>query len=539
VTALFKRKDYPRVCDVCGWRVPFQSMKYVGAGRYVCTDDKSMMTAERIARHNARPLPELFRPRKHPRPLIRPSGTYQFTEGEHIRLATTYALTAEFVDQRGAILTTVSYQAAAACGIYLADLAIEGKRPADTVAYAKAKALLIADALIAQQYGAPGGPGPSEATNSRRYGGVLTAAGGLILTLETAFAALLFLRAYSLSGATKYLDAADRCGHYFRNLQRCDQWSALFTASSAGGAGRYYLGGWPVQNSVSSVSFDSSFRIARALPLWFLAELRDIRGGSAVYGSVAGGDFASDTTGTLDTAIAEAIAFYVTGKIPDAGTSTPISPISPSTPRRFYTAFLSSGGGDGKWHLNGSPETLMLAFDYGCALRSIFEATGYTAAVAATYEYLMGFSSNSAFEATGLETPSKLASSLVGTYDPTLSLAAQLSVKDANGNAIAQNGSTDYMPSMMGLLAPIHIASGRSVKTLKDELEIRREIRTSVGSGRMETVLPGPTDDPFTTIGCWGMGLQSNATRVSIFGAALVGMLYRYQPQDWNGVSVH
>lgn len=518
----YRRANFKRACDDCGHEWPFSKLKYIGLNRWVCPDDKKMLTREQYARHMAKPIPTIFGPRKHPK-TSGSIGTYQTQEAEHLNICARFGVSAFRLNPNRESIELSPATAGSVAGIaeslrYLATMVEENKRPPEWLETARAAVVQQANALLAFQFGSLEGWSPSAASNTITYGS-FSAGGSVSFVGESAVAGIGLLKAYSITGQKKYLDAATRTGTFIRNTQRCDRLTPRFTASSSGGSTPLFLGGWP--NFVQATgAFTSTFSVADAVCLWFLSELKDVLGGSTEIGATAGNNVATSTVGTIDTAISEAQTFYLTASYASA------APISTS-PKSYLSAFLNVSSGDGAWHLDSSPETNIdgLAFAYG--LRGAYEAEGYSSRIAAVVSWLRAFTSNTAFHPSGNETRAALENTNNGTFDPTFAMAETIKVTTQT------NGTSEYDLAATGLMAPLTIAAGGSLRAVKDEL-VRAKRIVSGPRGRDESVTIGP-------LALMGLTYQVHTQFVDLLTVqpnlcALTGEMYRHQPQSWSGL---
>lgn len=518
----YRRANFRRACDDCGHMWPFSQLRYVGLNRWVCPDDKKMLTREQIARHLAKPIPSIFGPRRQAK-TSQSIGIYQGQEAEHLNICAAHAATASRVGQKGERITGLAatrWPGVCESLRYLGTLAVEANRPAAWVSLARAAAISLADRLLTVQVGSPTELFPDGSTTNHFHWGSISPGGFDIGTRDTAIAGIGFLRAYTLTGAQKYLDGALRVATFVRNNQRADLGVTFFTTSSSGGTGRLYLGGW-----ADGPNGITQFSMSGAACLWFLAELRTVVGGSTLIGAtVAGNDLTAATSATIDTAISDGLRFYTTAHYGG------VAPISAATPKAYLSAFQNAFSGDGAWHLEGTPERFITARDFAYGLRGVYEAGGTVTALA-VYSWLLGFTSNAAFHATGNETRAALENTLLGTYEPAFAVTTTLQVMNDAGTAVAAtNGASTYDIAATALLAPLTIASGRTLRAVKDELGREKEL-VSGPQGRHEAVALGP-------IGSMGLSFQEPGFNyIDIDGCAVAAELYRYAPQAWSGLT--
>ena len=528
----YRRKDPKRVCDICGVLMFFSELRYIGQNRWACTDDAPGLTAEQIARHNARVPPLIVRQVKHPRPATQ-TPTYLADEAMIFSLVRDQWDKRSTVSITGAGTITTSADRAGRVGMYLAELIQEDERPAEWMSQARTTLRAIADFIITQQYGSLTGPSPAEATNSLLYG-MVQASGAASSGIDTtqAYCGLALIRAYLILGDTKYLDAANSAAWFIRQaLQQC-QAGVSSTSTTA-----IYIGGFlPSMSAVKGRSF--GFNVTGAACLWFLAELRAVVGGSTVYGTATpGGDFVGSAAGSLDTMISEALAFYIGNKIPGflsplgTGPQGPMSMLSMATPRSSYLA------GVGYVPALNNGQYVIVAGNFALGMRGVFAAAGY-AAVADIYEWLISFTTNPALvPPAGISTFS-LANSFYGTYDPNVALTLNLSYADSAGSPTALcfagsplSTSSDYDFTTAAILAPIRIASGRDLSLTKATLAPARRLQAQNSDKSMLTVYPRLRGFMGLSGQMGGLMTEAGLTWASTTSAALVGSVYRYAPK--------
>jgi hypothetical protein len=153
-----------------------------------------------------------------------------------------------------------------------------------------------------------------------------------------------------------------------------------------------------------------------------------------------------------------------------------VTGLSATTPRLQFNAYPASGKilttGLGAWEFSdGTPSTgtvINVGFNIGqtsqaataaaipIALRALYNFEGYSAQVQSVWTWLMGFSSNPAFQPTtssrALDAPTSVGT--LGTYNPKLSLATVLTVR-SGGAAVALNGSSTYAWETGGIMSGI------------------------------------------------------------------------------------
>lgn len=526
----YRKKDYRRACSICGGAAWFSEMRYVGQNRWACDVDAPGLTAEQISRHNARVRPLRVKPHKHPKQRAE-IADYKLSEAMLFSLVRDQWAFRNNVTITGAGTVTTSAVRAGASGMYFAEIIDENERPESWISQARTQLRAIADFIITQQYGSSDGPSPSESSNSVLYGMVQETGAGTQgeITAQT-YCGLTLARAYRILGERKYLDAANRAVTFVR--QGLQQRQSGVTSVSPE---PFYVGGFCSTMSAAKAP-SNSYAIAGAGCLWFLAEMKAIVGGSAVYGTAsAGGDFTGSAAGSIDTMISEARAFYaenkISGYVNPAGTGAqaPMSMLSTATPRQGYQT------SSGYFINNSNGQYLFSGQNFALALRGLFAADGYSSTVASIYEWLMGFTSNPLSQTPPGTSSFTLANTITGDYDPNIALCANLTCADANGAAVAYNfsatpptASSNYNFASAGLLAPVRVASGRDCKTTKDELSVPRRQRASHTDDGQAVAYPHMR-------GSMGLSGQMSILTgyASMLTAPLIGSIYRYAPKTY------
>ncbi len=268
--------------------------------------------------------------------------------------------------------------------------------------------------------------------------------------------------------------------------------------------------------------FDHTFYPGDANGLTFLAALSAVEG-DATYGDAATvGEYAYATSATNSTMQAEAVTFWAAG-VPDAGSSTPKTGLSASTPFEFFEAFRSDLGANGTWrYADGDAQT-------GTTVTGLNFAKGLRALGSSfrdVWAWLMTFTSNPTYQSAPGVAPKALAAAQTGDYDPTLALATTLCVAGSYAN---QNASSLYEWATTGLLA----AFSSSLKAAKDAIAVPRVRYNEPTPRQAETDYVGMR-------GRSGLSFQvsfydSNVTRhQNVVSAAMLMAAYRYAPQTFG-----
>ncbi len=513
--------DYRRACDICGHRwFMKRDMKYIGQNRWACPDDKDGLTEQQIARHNARVRPLIVKQHKHPK-LMSQTPTYLFREGQAFNTICNLATVASSASNVGGTISPATVESAAWCGIYLGDMVEENQRPTSWIIRATSSLLDVCTFLRARQYG-DATYNPTEPTNSILYGGLAQPPTGssALTTVDIALAGLAFLRAYRITSDIVHLTAADRVAWWLRQSQRNDL-SLCGTVDQLGN--RFYIGGWPWFMSFGK-ALHANFTIEGAVALWFLKELKAIRGGSYVYGTTtASGDYSAAPAGSIDTMVSDAMDFYFNGHALPAFSGTPVFG---TPPWAFYSNSTLPGGvtGDFAFHLDSGVSVTGLNFAY--ALRGLFETEGYTARVAAALSWLLSFSSNPSFEPGATDGADKRLNAHTGVYDPTFSTSAILLLKKS-GADVTMNGSSNYDFRVSGILGPVMAAGNVSVASLKNFLENDIRVRAN------RTVEGSEVGNPLLRGGAT-LAMGAISTNIQPGVASATAQLYRQEPKTNN-----
>lgn len=473
--------SHKRTCDLCGYNGLFRELTPVGQGKFHCRDDRENWTADQTRRHNRKRRPLVIKPRPHAR-ITGEVPLYQMDEAEVFNLVLRYGLTASTIGPSGATVSAATASSLANCGLYLRELLLEDKRPLSWMAQGLTQLKAIGRALLAKQVGSPTGSLPSEATSSVRYGAVDDS--GFIDPIVTAYAGLVFL-ALATKDPTSidWLPAADRCAWFLRQVQRADLLTVGPVVDSGGNP--VFVGGWPNDMDTTTKAVTAQFFTGAAVILWFLRKYATARGAATVLGTTtAAGDFSSAPSGTVQQTIDAALDFYATGRFPyNTSSTTKIAPLSATTPQRLFTpasassfSNVSSGGYVG-----------MTALNFVTGLRGLYECEGYTARVAAIFEWLMAFDSNATFEAADGTPLNVLFSGAKGTYDPAVGIANFLAfgTTQTQSPTLTTNGTSFYSTPGTAFLGPLYGASNRLMRTWKDGVVKKRPLNGNAVDNRL------------------------------------------------------
>ena len=345
---------------------------------------------------------------------------------------------------------------------YLYGIIVENKRPLQWISRAKDKLRELADWAITQQTGF--GLFPSETkSNSARFGMIFSTTNPT--AAEHGRAGLGMLYAYELLGNSSYLASARAIADYLTNMQQGGLLTAAFSSSDSAGLNRLNYGTWSrVVDRSTGLQFDHVYQPDSLVCLEFIQRLYSVVG-DEMHGAdtTLSGAFTQAPQQLLSVSIASARAFWSVGCF-DVVVGSSVNGLSSTTPREFFNSFpaakLLSPAGTGSWEYQDGPSatgTLITASNWATALRALYVFEGYSTQVSTIWTWLMGFTSNPAFQPTttsrGQDVPTVL--SLAGTYNPKLSLATLLQVRTAALAASAMNGSSVYDWRCAGLMAPI------------------------------------------------------------------------------------
>lgn len=462
-----------------------------------------------------------------------------------------------------------SYGAAGETCRYLYDIINEAKRPTRWTTAAQAKLASLADWLVTKQNTT------GNADTNLAFGGFDLAGVGQGSTVtydigDAAKAGIGLLMAYQIFGTFSYLAAARRVAAFVRACQWSAYTAFTFTSSDSGGAVRLYTGGHSRRlindAGLGRLTFDSNFIAADSLHATeFLVRLKAIDGDGTYGGLGVSGtqSFVTTSAATLTSMITDALSFWAAGTL-DVVLGTVITGLSATTPREFFNAYPASKGSDagtgiGAWAFaaGGAGGTQVTSQRFALALRSLHYISGYNTQVASVWTWLMSFASNPANvgaantypidfsiattqKAASLPTPPVGQGNIIRpTYDPKLALATFLTVRDAQLNATAIDGTGfGYDWSTTGLMAAILATQdGGAMKRAKDVIASER-LRLPVqwlrsGDYPIQTILAiqGTSGLSYQTDPVASAGFASwNVERMPMCGA-----VFRYQPQGWTG----
>lgn len=422
---------------------------------------------------------------------------------------------------------------------YLYGVITQNTRPSSWISRAKVKLRELADWMISGQTGF-GVSATLTKSNAIGYGQVFSAIG--TLTADQGRCGLGLLYAYLVLGDVKYLASARAVADYLTNMQSGGLLSSGFDPSStdAAGANPINYGTWTRTALSSGNAFDHVYQPDSLVCLEFLKRLYDVVG-DELHGAdtTITGQFTQVPQQLLSVSMANARAFWATGCF-DAVVGSTVNGFTITTPREFFNSFpttkLAGAAGTGSWQYQNGPSatgTLLTAYNYAVALRALYAYEGYSATVAALWSWLMGFTSNHAFQPTttslAQDAPTVLSNN--GTYNPKLCLSGLLQVRATGTLAtVAMNGSGTYDVRCAGALAAIQGSQDPgSLDTAKDFFSTGRQtnaIDYDRGIGSSTTYL-------MMQLNC---GLSGQASGASVTtpitwdarAAAVFGQAFRY-----------
>lgn len=302
----YAKRDYLRVCDICGHRWHRSKLKPIGEMRLACPDDYKGLTAEQISRHNANARPLVVKAVKNPKPdgfvdiyqqaearifnlLVNEPVTYpdvsRYEDPHYVSagFATAYAAGRlrgtrrgvapqdqwQISGARGAPLgeeqspeddgtdpAEATIMSAAETMRYLYELIVDDRRPRQWIRDSTRKFTELADFLLTRQFGSPSANAylSGAAATTARYGGFSHYPDNVIQPHsdsagigDVAAGLYALTRAAQILGTPKYIQGARRCATFLRRAQCCDLttnfWSTNGDPSVA--SPRFHYGAFP------------------------------------------------------------------------------------------------------------------------------------------------------------------------------------------------------------------------------------------------------------------------------------------------------
>lgn len=458
----FEPGTFLRQCDICGWRFRANELVRGTDQKFRCIRwcaeqtqlDRDLISAAANKRREAPPPPFGI--------------PFSFKDAYGVESALFNALTVV-----KNVFTPVYYSENAR---YLYGIIAENKRPVSWISAAKTKFRNLADAILSIQTKT----GSTQLLGSIRcdtnFGSTsLSLTGAAFESSTQASMGLVMLYAYLTFGDVRYLTGARLMADFVTNLQSGGLCATVPSTSDSGGANPTSYGCW-TRAANSSLLFDHVYRPDSLLCLEFLNLLFKTVGDELHGDTTTGSGFwTSPPSQLLSVSISKGRAFWSVGAADNVTNST-ITGLSATTPRLQFNAYPASGKfsatGLGAWEFSdGTPSTgtiinTSLAYNQSSqaataaaipiALRALYNFEGYSAQVQSVWTWLMGFSSNPAFQSTtssrALDAPTSVGT--LGTYNPKLSLATVLTVR-SGGAAVALNGSSTYAWETGGIMSAI------------------------------------------------------------------------------------
>lgn len=502
--------DYPRTCDYCGHRWMWKELKQLDPLRWACPDCYPGLTANQISKFNAKAKPLVVRPRKYAKDYIQ-TPIYALAEAQ------TFNFIARAAPADNLTGGTPACLSAAWAAIYMADIILQAKRPLFWSNTATTVLTRCCDFLLTRQ--AHTSHGFIYSFSDIQYGGLTdgTPTADLFSTAtfgtsRTIAAGIAFVKAYSITGQAKYIEGADACAHFLRNVQSANIARNNFTVYPVGGSA-FRVGGMASGVRDKDGLILNSYNIADIAALWFLTLLGQVRGTSAVYGTDSSSAFTGNNHGALAEMIAELTQFATVG-VMDSVTGTVRTGLSPTQPRPTYDAALDGFIGTASW-----PDVSNISADSVClAIRGLYEADRTSALASTMVSWLRSMGSNPANATPAGNTEEQTLQGLTGTFNPLLCTAAAYTVTEP----FTEDVLSPYAWSSYGLIAPIISAlDPGGFRTSKDTFSTAQRYTTTA----IDLKYIGP-------IGVSGLSLQLAEFDLvpSVVRAAKAGNIYRVDP---------
>jgi len=499
-TTSYVPRDYRRVCDQCG--LLFQRSRLHRKLHWVLCDICDQ-PGDRIREQEdaaiARQRPFRILPVPNAKPLSVDSP-YDW-QAEEAQVFDFVALTAPSDVPGGAS----DVPAAAAAAAYMAEIIIEGRRPAVWLSTARTVLDRCLAYLISVQYGG----GISATIDNTCYGGFLLS--GTFPASYSIAAGRAFIKGYTATGDWSYLSGARRCATFVRHAQCRDLQTPYTTYPSAGTA--YHVGGVSATVANATGLLSSRYNLTDVRAAEFLEEIGAAIGMDAMFGDAASTSyFTAATQATLETMISELVAFAVTGAKDANHDGDYITGLSTTQARNYYTAASSDGSsGAGVWDTPSSVFSSVIA----SALAGVYAVNGADDTVTAILAWLAAFTSNAANRTPSTNTEAQTLAGITGTYDPAVCPASSL---QAAAPFTEATGAT-YDLATLGLLAPI--------LSVTDPTRFRSS-RATVSAGERWSTF----DLSLRYLGLSGLGGLSlqplSPYQTFVSAAATFGSVYRY-----------
>lgn len=496
----FVYDKFLRTCDICGTPRKASELS-IRDNVAVCIRHPGYRTAKELDRLNARQKVPIAPLRTTARPLSS-LETWEVEEGKIFDLVTTVAPFETFdttSDGAPGVTGKKSYLATGWAMTYLYALIAENKRPAAWIARAKATLATLADFLVGIQTPPSagdwtvGGFDRQLIDNGQPLRSYAQDAGVCCMGL---------CRAYQVTGALKYLDAAKAAAAFIVILQSYSL--AVFDTNFP------FYGPPATYWDDTAGEYSRQFFPGDLVCLWALSVLKGITGDILLV-TPDQGVFTSNPSRLISASMSQMQAFWTTGT-PNAGTTTVINGLSAATP------FESFQYEDRAWGLNGSD--LVTTSNWAVGLRALYEVSGATSQVTACYAYLLALAQSAATEIPAGASQKRILAGATGDFDPTLAPPTSF---DPGTLPPMEGGSGIYDYASAGLLAPL--AARAALDSTK----------AAIGTARRRTAEGTPRDGRTQYLGRLGMSgysFQPYAPFVpnrqeSVTRAAQTGLLYR------------
>src|SRR6476620_9632062 len=471
-THRYEPRNWRRLCDVCGMLRNISDM-HKQDELWVCTYDAGERVRTELDRGNAQQRPFTIKPVPYPKPQNNYYPTLLETDDAAVFNFLSQQVSAqcryEYVQSGHAAATSLrqSLPALSWAARSFYDL-IQENDQSRRLLIPKAKELLdtIATFLQTRQRGFGSTSSSTRATDPY-YGGFLASGATVYVTQDASTCGLALLYAYRVLGTLSYRDGARAAASYLRNVQAIGSNATQHTSTSANGSGRLYTGA--VCSEVSTVfGGDPSERFyshhlfypGDLVALEFWHELKTTDGDQSIGLTAVVDGFDTIPSQLLSQSITDMRDCWSTG-ITDS-TGTLINGLSSSTPREYFNAYPATKtgfniAGTGRWEYadgNASVGTQITSQNFAKAIASLYAYEGATSQVTGLSDWLRGFTSNADFETPANTSTSVLYNGTTGTYDPTLSIATLLQVRDPDTLAATTiNGSSLYDWGAFGLMS--------------------------------------------------------------------------------------
>lgn len=479
-----------RTCDICG--TPRKASELtIRDNVAICIRHPGFRTSKELDKLNARQKVPIAPLRTTARPLSS-LETWEVEEGKIFDLVTSVAPFETFNttgDGAPGVTGVKNYGATGWSCVYLYALITENKRPAAWIAQAKAKLAALADFLVAIQTPTSAGDWTvggfdqhqlNPAFSRRSFAG------------DAGVCCMALCRAYQVTGALKYLDAAKAAAAFIVVLQSNSLASFDANFPFYGPPANYWDG--------LDMQYSRLFLPGDLVCLWALSVLKGIAGDILLVAPDPAA-FTADPSRLISASMSQMQAFWTTG----FGGVNGLSAATPRPSFDYSTATWNTGA--------------VTTAGWATGLRSLYEVSGATAQVQSCNAYLLALAQSTATKVPAGASQNRILTGVTGTFDPTL--APPSAFNPAAIPPAETGGFYDYASA--GLLAPL--AARAALDSTK----------AAIGTARRRTAEGSPRDGRTQYLGRLGMSgysFQPYATFVpnrqeSVTRAAQTGLLYR------------